>query len=55
MLCAVIHTAWPREAFFSILLWWHLSEPQAGPLCGTAVALTFTILTKRRAPCCTWQ
>lgn len=43
-----------RALIFSILLWLHLSEPQAGPLCGTAVTLTFRILTKRRAPCCIW-
>ena len=32
---------------FNILLWLHLSEPETGPLYGTAVTLTFTILTKR--------
>lgn len=50
VLCRHPHSPALGGLIFSSLLWLHLSAPQAGPLCGTAVALTFTILAKRRAP-----
>lgn len=47
VLCAVIHAA-GRQALFLATCCGCISKPQAGPLWGTAVTLTATILTKRR-------